>query len=162
AVDELDELLQRAVRRRFISERPVCTYLSGGLDSTTLLGLASKVRGGPVPSFTISLNRSGPYDEKSQAMEPAQLLNSPLTTVQMSSRDIADGYPELIRAAEAPVLDTAASCTVRLAKVVRRNGFVVSLSGEGADESLGGYIWFKLDPLIRMLSTPVYRTARKF
>jgi asparagine synthase (glutamine-hydrolysing) len=162
AVDELDELLQRAVRRRFISERPVCTYLSGGLDSTTLLGLASKVRGGPVPSFTISLNRSGPYDEKSQALESAQLLNSPLTTVQMTSRDIADGYPELIRAAEAPVLDTAASCTVRLAKVVRRNGFVVSLSGEGADESLGGYIWFKLDPLIRMLSTPVYRTARKF
>ncbi|OAI39373.1 asparagine synthetase B [Planctomycetaceae bacterium SCGC AG-212-D15] len=161
AVDELDEKLTRAVRRRFISERPVCCYISGGLDSTTLLGLSSKVRGAPVPSFTVSLDNAGPYDERTQAEEAAGLLNSPLSTLRMTSRDIADAYPEVIRIAEAPVLDTASACTLRLAQHVRKNGFVVSLSGEGADEAFAGYIWFKLDPLIGMLGRHGYGAVRR-
>lgn len=162
AVDELEDLLAQAVRRRFISEKPVCCYLSGGLDSTTLLGLATRERGGPVPSFTISLGRSGPHDERSQAVEAANVLGSPLTTLCIRSRDIADAYPELIRAAEGPVFDTSAACMVRLAQTVRRNGFVVSLSGEGADEALAGYVWFKLDRLIRLLGRPLYSCIRWF
>lgn len=162
AAQELEAILRRAVRRRFVSERPVCCYISGGLDSTTLLGIASQERGEPVASFTISLNRAGPYDEKSQSEQAAGMLNSPLTTVPMTSRDIADTYPELIRAAEAPVLDTSAACMIRLAQKVRNSGYVVSLSGEGADESLAGYIWFKLDRLVRMTSRPVYECARRF
>jgi asparagine synthase (glutamine-hydrolysing) len=157
---ELEDLLRRAVRRRFLSERPVCSYLSGGLDSTTILGLATQERGGPVPSFTIGLDRSGPHDERPQAAESARLLGSPLTTVPMTSRDIAGAFPELIRAAEGPVLDTSAVCMVRLAQEVRRRGFVVSLSGEGADEALAGYVWFKLDRLVRRLGRPVYGAAR--
>ena len=80
----------------------------------------------------------------------------------MRSRDIADAYPELIRAAEAPVLDTSAACMIRLAQAVRDRGFVVSLSGEGADEALAGYVWFKYDRLVRLLTQPFYRTARWF
>jgi asparagine synthase (glutamine-hydrolysing) len=160
AVNELEALLRQAVRRRFISERPVCCYISGGLDSTTILGLASQVNEAPVASFTISLNRSGPYDERSQSEEAAGLLNSPLFTVPMSSRDIADAYPELIRAAEAPVLDTSAACMIRLAQTVSQRGYVVSLSGEGADESLAGYVWFKYDRLVRLLGRPFYQGAR--
>ncbi|MGE3804764.1 MAG: asparagine synthase (glutamine-hydrolyzing) [Gemmataceae bacterium] len=162
AIDELENLLTEAVRRRFLSERPVCTYLSGGLDSTALLGLATRVCGGSVPSFTVGLDRAGPYDERSAASYTAQLLNSPLTTVTMTSRDIAEAYPEVIRAGEGPVLDTAAACTVRLAQTVRRNGFVVALSGEGSDESLAGYIWFKIDRLIRMGGPSFYGAVRWF
>jgi asparagine synthase (glutamine-hydrolysing) len=160
AVNELEAHLRTAVKRRFISERPVCCYISGGLDSTTILGLASQVNEAPVTSFTISLNRSGPYDERSQSEESAGLLNSPLVTVPMTSREIAEAYPELIRAAESPVLDTSAACMIRLAQTVSRKGYVVSLSGEGADESLAGYVWFKYDRLVRMLGRPFYQTAR--
>jgi asparagine synthase (glutamine-hydrolysing) len=162
AARELESLLRRAVRRRLASEKPLCSYLSGGLDSTTVLGLATQERGGPVPSFTIGLDRSGPNDERPQAAESARLLGSPLTTIPMRSRDIADAYPELIRAAEGPVMDTSAACMVRLAQAVRQRGFVVSLSGEGADEALAGYVWFKLDRLIRRLGRTGYRAVRWF
>jgi asparagine synthase (glutamine-hydrolysing) len=162
AVDELDGLLGHAVRRRLISERPFCTYLSGGLDSTLILGLASRENGGPVPSFTIGLDRSGPHDERSQAAESAGLLGSKLTTVSMRSRDIAEAYPELIRAAEGPVLDTSAACMIRLAQNVSQRGYVVSLSGEGSDEALAGYIWFKLDRIVRALGRPIYKCLRWF
>ena len=162
AAEELGQLLRKAVRQRFIGERPVCAYLSGGLDSTLLLGLASEERGEPVPSFTIGLDRAGPSDERRQAAESAASLGCPLTTVAMTSRDIAEAYPELIRAAEGPVLDTSAACTLRLAQEVRNRGFVVALSGEGADEALAGYIWFKLDRLGRRLGRVGYGTVRWF
>lgn len=162
AVDELESLLRQAIRRRFVSERPVCSYISGGLDSTVILGLATQEQGAPVTSFTIGLDRSGPYDERSQAAEAAGLLGSPLNTIPMRSRDIADAYPELIRAAEAPVLDTSAACMIRLAQAVRDRGFVVSMSGEGSDESLAGYVWFKYDRLVRLLGRPFYGCARWF
>src|SRR5262249_35853580 len=132
AVAELEQALRRAVKRRFLSEKPVCSYLSGGLDSTTILGLAMQEAGRPVPSFTIGLDHSGPRDERSQAAEAAGLLGSPLHTLNLTSHDIAAAYPELIRAAEAPVLDTSTACMLRLAQTVRQRGFEVSLSGEGA------------------------------
>jgi asparagine synthase (glutamine-hydrolysing) len=161
AVAELEQALRGAVRRRFLSEKPVCCYLSGGLDSTTILGLATQEAGRPVPSFTIGMDRSGPCDERSQAGEAASLLGSPMTTVNLTSGDIAGAYPELIRAAEAPVFDTSAACMLRLAQTVRRNGCEVSLSGEGADELLAGYVWFKTDRLLRRLG-PLYRAMRWF
>lgn len=161
AVDELEQALRLAMRRRFLSEKPVCSYLSGGLDSTTILGLATQEAGRPVPSFTIGLDGSGPRDERSQAAEAAGLLGSPLHTLSLTSHDIASAYPELIQAAEAPVLDTSAACMIRLAQTVRQRGFEVSLSGEGADELMAGYVWFKVDGLLRRLG-PLYRGARWF
>src|SRR5207249_602479 len=78
----------------------------------------------------------------------------------MTSREIADAYPELIGAVEGPVLDTSAACMVRLAQAVRRHGYEVSLSGEGSDESLAGYVWFKVDRLFRLTGRPVYSVLR--
>jgi asparagine synthase (glutamine-hydrolysing) len=160
AVAEFEQALRGAVKRRFLSEKPVCCYLSGGLDSTTILGLATQEAGRPVPSFTIGLDHSGPRDERSQAAEAAALLGSPLATVNLTSGDIAAAYPELIRAAEAPVLDTSAACMLRLAQTVRRQGCEVSLSGEGADELLAGYVWFKYDRLVQRLGSPICKGVR--
>jgi len=78
----------------------------------------------------------------------------------MRSRDVADAFPELIRAAESPVLDTSAACMIRLAQAVSDRGFRVSLSGEGADEALAGYSWFKADQTGRWLNRPFYEFVR--
>ncbi len=64
-VDELEHLLRRAVERRLRGDVPIVCYISGGLDSTVVLGLSTKQRGQPVPAFTIGLDRSGP-DERLQ------------------------------------------------------------------------------------------------
>jgi asparagine synthase (glutamine-hydrolysing) len=160
AVGEFEALLRRAVRRRLVSERPVCSYLSGGIDSTTVLALACQERQASVDSFTIGLDRCGPHDEHGLAATSASLLGARHTVVTMAARDIVEAFPEVIRAAEGPVLDTTTACTLRLAQAVRRHGYVVSLTGEGADEALAGYGWFKWERLLRRAGTPLCRGLR--
>jgi asparagine synthase (glutamine-hydrolysing) len=99
-----------------------------------------------VPSFTIGLDRAGP-DERSNATESAAALGSRLTTVTMNRGDIVAAYPELIRAAEGPVMDSSCACLMRLARAVHAQGFKVVLTGEGADEALAGYAWFKVQQI---------------
>ncbi len=142
-IDELEERLRTAVERRLRGDVPVVSYISGGLDSTVVLGLSSRQRGQAVPSFTIGLDRAGP-DERAHSTESANALGSPLTTVTMNQADIANAFPELIRAAEVPVMDTACACLMRLAGAVHGQGYKVVLTGEGADEALAGYPWFKM------------------
>ena len=124
AVDEFEDLLRGAIRRRLVGEMPICTYISGGLDSTMVLGLCGQEFGQPIPSLTIGLDHSGPADERTASRESAETLKSPLVEVAMSPRDIADAYPDLVRAAEAPVLDTSAACMIRLAQAARQEGHI--------------------------------------
>jgi len=141
-IDELEHLMRQAVERRLRGDVPVVSYISGGLDSTVVLGLSSRHRGQAVPSFTIGLDKAGP-DERAHATESAAALGSPLTTVTMNQADIAGAFPELVHAAEVPVMDTACACLMRLAGAVHEQGYKVALTGEGADEALAGYAWFK-------------------
>jgi asparagine synthase (glutamine-hydrolysing) len=150
-VDELESLLRRAVEIRLRGDVPVVAYISGGLDSTVVLGLSSRERGRAVPSFTVGLEKAGP-DERSHATESAFELGSKLTTVTMNRADIVAAYPELIRAAEGPVTDSSCACLLRLASAVHGASFKVVLTGEGGDEALAGYAWFKSQKLINKLS----------
>jgi asparagine synthase (glutamine-hydrolysing) len=142
-VDELEALLRGAVKRRLASEVPVSSYLSGGLDSTVILALACQERGQPVPSFTVGLDKSGPYDERHKAAQSARFFGSKHTIANVTSNDIAESYPKLVAAAEGPVLDTSSASLVMLAAANRRAGNIVALTGEGADEALAGYVWYK-------------------
>ena len=142
-VDELEHLLRQAVERRLRGDVPVVSYLSGGLDSTVVLGLSSRERGRAVPSFTVGLNKAGP-DERTSSAESAAALGSDLTTIAFNSSEIAALYPELVLAAEGPVMDTSCATLMRLAATVHEQGYKVALTGEGADEALAGYVWYKV------------------
>ncbi len=141
-VDELEHLLRQAVERRLRGDVPVVSYISGGLDSTVVLGLSSRQRGRAVPSFTIGFDKAGP-DERAESTEAANVLGSPLTTVTMNKASVAEAFPELVTAAEGPVMDTSCAALMRLAGAVHDQGYKVALTGEGADEALAGYVWFK-------------------
>ena len=141
-VEEFEAILRGAVERRLRSDVPVVSYISGGLDSTVVLGMCSQQRGAAIPSFTIGLDRAGP-DERAQAAEAAAMLGSPLFTTTVDRAAIAAAYPELVRAAEGPVLDTSCAALLRLAESVHDRGYKVVLTGEGADEALAGYVWYK-------------------
>ncbi|MFO0950844.1 MAG: asparagine synthase C-terminal domain-containing protein [Isosphaeraceae bacterium] len=134
--------MRQAVERRLRGDVPVVSYISGGLDSTVVLGMSSRQRGHAVPSFTIGFDRAGP-DERAASTEAAQALGSKLTTVVLNKGHIADAFPELITAAEGPVLDTSCAALMKLAAAVHEQGFKVALTGEGADEALAGYVWYK-------------------
>jgi asparagine synthase (glutamine-hydrolysing) len=169
AASELEEHLRGAVRRRLVGEVPLSCYLSGGLDSTVILKLCSEESCQPVPSLTIGLDNSGPFDERGKAEQSAREIGSPLTLVNATQWDIASAFPQLIVASEGPVLDTSAACTMMLADANRRAGNTIAITGEGADELLAGYIWFKLNrrpkffddigaPVTRMVSRAISLT----
>ncbi len=141
-IEEFETTLRRAVELRLRSDVPVVSYISGGLDSTVVLGMCSQQRDAAIPSFTVGLDRAGP-DERTQAAEAAAMLNSPLLTTTVDRAAIAAAYPELVQATECPVLDTSCAALLRLAETVHDRGYKVVLTGEGADEALAGYVWYK-------------------
>ena len=160
-VAELEKHLRGAVRRRLASEVPVSCYLSGGLDSTVVLALACQERGEPLPSLTVGLDRTGPIDEREKAAQSARFFGSPNTVVSVTDADICGAYPQLVTANEGPVMDTSCAALVLLAAANRREGNIVALTGEGADEALAGYVWFKTPrSSFERIGNPIERLVR--
>lgn len=147
-VDEFEAVLFQAVKRRLShADVPVVSYLSGGVDSSVVVAMANKALGRPIPTFTVSVKSKG-LDEESEALQTARYLGSPPPVVVNCEHDtLRAGYPELIAAAEFPVVDTSCLGLLHLARSVHEHGFKVALTGEGADEWLGGYSWFKIHRL---------------
>lgn len=148
--EEFEATFRRAVEIRLRADVPVVGYLSGGVDSTTVMLTAREVKGEPIPVFTIQIPAAG-LDETDRALLAADRIGSPPTVVRCSSDVISAAYPKLIEAAEAPVMDTACSALYCLASEVRAQGYKVALTGEGADDWLAGYPWFKAGKALGLL-----------
>ncbi len=146
-VDGFEEVLHTAVKRRVWADVPVVSYLSGGVDSSLVVAMSNKVMGRPIPTFTISVNAKG-LNEKSEALSVAEQLGCKPVVVDCGHDELRAGYPELIAAAEFPVIDTSCVGLLQLARSVHNNGYKVALTGEGADEWLAGYSWFKIRKLV--------------
>jgi asparagine synthase (glutamine-hydrolysing) len=155
-IEEFEAILRQAVERRLRSDVPVVSYISGGLDSTVVLGLCGEQRHTAIPTFTVALDGAGP-DERPHAAEAAAMLGSPLITTTIDRAGIASAYPQLVQAAEGPVLDTSCAALLRLAQSVHERGYKVVLTGEGADEALAGYIWYKVQAWSDAISRRVGR-----
>jgi len=167
-VDEFEAAFSRAVEIRLRAEVPVVGYLSGGVDSAYVLATASKLRGKPLPSFTVRVPESQ-LDETSLSMVTARKIGSSQTVLDAGADVIAANYARLIQAAESPVLDTSCAALLGLSRKVRDLGNKVVLTGEGADEAFAGYLWFKWREMARVLdvgrfkpSTVMSRLARKY
>ena len=158
-IDEFEATFQRSVELRLRSDVPVVGYLSGGVDSAAVLAMASRIRGEPLPSFTMGFD-DPKLDETSKAMAAARHIGSSPTVVKTSARAISDIYPKLITAADCPVVDTSCAALWSLAGEVHRQGYKVALTGEGADEALAGYFWFKINKFQRMWDRGSFRPSR--
>ena len=157
-VDEFQEVFFKAVDARLQADVPVVSYLSGGVDSATVLAAATRLKRESIPSFTIQID-SPWYDESSPARRIAQLTGSPQTFVKCDSQRLLDGYDELVKATANPVVDTSCPGLYALAGEVRRQGYKVALTGEGSDESMGGYPWFKVNKLVNMFDRGSFRPS---
>jgi asparagine synthase (glutamine-hydrolysing) len=149
-VDEFEHLLLNAVQRRLRADVPVVSYLSGGVDSSLVVAMANKALGRPIPTFTISVQGEG-LNEESEALKVARHLGCEPVVVPCGPEELRRDYPELIAAAECPVVDTSCLGLMHLARSVHRNGYKVALTGEGADEWIAGYSWFKIHRATRWL-----------
>lgn len=147
AVAELRDALTSSVRVRMRAEAPVGAYLSGGLDSSSVVALMSQLSPRPVRTFSIRFEDEA-FDESSQQALVARHFRTEHSSLRCSHRDIAEVFPKLIRHVEAPLLRTAPAPLLLLSAHVREAGYETVLTGEGADEIFLGYDLFK-EALIR-------------
>jgi asparagine synthase (glutamine-hydrolysing) len=142
-VDGFEEVLLRATEKRLRADVPVVSYLSGGLDSTTMVALASHVRKKPIQAFTIRIDHPD-LDETTEATVAARHIGTEPIVVNCGAAEVLNTFPRLIQAADSPVLDTSCAALLLLAQEVHARGYKVAITGEGADEWLAGYPWYKV------------------
>ncbi|MCB2173731.1 asparagine synthase (glutamine-hydrolyzing) [bacterium] len=140
--EELRELLVDAVRLRLRADVPVGAYLSGGLDSSAITSLVKHYTDNPLKTFSVSF-ADAVYDEAPQQNEMVRFLSTDHHQVSCGYTTIAEIFPEVIWHTETPILRTAPAPLCLLSRLVHETGYKVVLTGEGADEILGGYDIFK-------------------
>jgi asparagine synthase (glutamine-hydrolysing) len=139
------DALHDSVRRHLISDVPVGVFLSSGIDSTIMAGLAAE-EGGSLQTVTLGFDeyKGTPNDEAPLAEEVARLYGSDHRTVRVTRRDFEDSYDQLLWSMDQPTIDGVNSYWV--SRAAKEAGLKVALSGLGGDELFGGYPSFRQIP----------------
>jgi len=135
--------LHQSVAERLISDVPCGVFLSGGLDSSVIAVLAGEITGEPIRTYSIC-HEDEYYDESGYSDLMADHLGSDHHRLVIRPQDIAEGLPETVWRVEAPTPKASNAAYIRLYQLAKQSSTVI-LTGEGADEALGGY------PNIRMM-----------
>jgi asparagine synthase (glutamine-hydrolysing) len=138
AVAEVERRLVESVRIRTRSDVKLACYLSGGVDSSSVLALAQRYSATPVAAFTVSFEHRD-YDESRVAQEMARSVNAEFYQVRVSGQDMADAFVPTVLAGENVIYNGHAPARWLLSQALRREGYKVALGGEGADEMFAGY-----------------------
>lgn len=153
AVDEFMAHLRDAVSTWRMSDVPVGSLLSGGIDSSALATLLTELSGQPIHTFNIAFSAAS-HDESAYAQAVAQRIGSQHHTLHFGP-EAFDLLPRIVRQLEEPQCSATSLPIYLLYQACREAGFKVILTGEGADELLGGYHWFDGDRRVRpFLSIP--------
>jgi asparagine synthase (glutamine-hydrolysing) len=142
AAEELEKLLEDAVRIRLRADVQVAAYLSGGLDSSATTALIKKVAPETLQTFSIGFEDTE-FDETPFQQEVSKYLGTKHTAFTCTRQDIGNYFPQVVWHSEIPILRTAPVPMFCLSKKVRENNIKVVITGEGADEILAGYDIFK-------------------
>jgi asparagine synthase (glutamine-hydrolysing) len=144
------DIARRAVKRHLMSDVEVASYLSGGLDSTTVAALAAGAAPGRLATFTGTFGQGGWYDETPGALAMARTIDSRHHTVKMGHQDLAETMDDVIFHLDGPRMGMGAFSQYMVAREASKR-FKVILTGHGGDELFAGYPVFKLIHLLRQL-----------
>jgi len=143
-IDGVRENLLEAVQHRLNADVPVGCYLSGGIDSCSILGLSAAARQDPVKAFTIGFDSSD-YDETPIATEMAQMTGAEQIIMKTSAEHLYDNFDRTIWHTERTIYNTLAVAKLLMSETVQKNQYKVVLTGEGSDELFAGYPAFRQD-----------------
>ncbi len=158
--EELRRLLEESIRLRMIADVPVGAFLSGGIDSSAVVGLMTRIAGERLKTFSIGFETEGQrLDERSYAQVVAKQYNSDHTEIVVTGQQVADDLERIIWAMDQPTGD---GLNTYLVSQATARHVKVALSGLGGDELFAGYPQFKLlqqaetyDPLWQALPNPI-------
>jgi asparagine synthase (glutamine-hydrolysing) len=165
-VRTMHAVLQEVVASQMISDVPLGSFLSGGIDSSLVTALMTTVADRPVKTFTIGFAEAG-YDESAHAERIAEHLGTEHTTYRLTEADALEVIPHLARIYAEPFADSSQIPTVLLCQKARQ-AVTVALTGDGGDEIFGGYnrhvmgpkLWSKLSRMPGILRRGARPAAR--
>jgi asparagine synthase (glutamine-hydrolysing) len=141
-LDELDELVSESVKIRMVSDVPLGTFLSGGIDSSLVTAMLARHSTGKVEAFTIGFDDPA-FDESGPAGEVAKHLGVVHHTEQLNVDDLLELLPLFREEFDEPFFDNSAFPVMAVSRLARRH-VTVALSGDGGDELFGGYHYYPI------------------
>ena len=149
-IDAVRAALLEAVELRMVADVPVGCYLSGGIDSCSILGLASAVSQTPVKAFTIGFDDAR-YDESAIAKEMADATGAELDLMRLSGKELYGWMERTLWHTERTIYNTLAVAKFLMSRHVNAVNYKVVMTGEGSDELFGGYPAFRRDMFLHGL-----------
>jgi asparagine synthase (glutamine-hydrolysing) len=146
-IDRVRQALVEATRLRLRADVPVGCYLSGGIDSSALFGIAAECATAPVDAFTIVFD-DDPSDEAAVAEATARRVGARWFPLALTQDLLADHFADAVWHSETLVPDANVVAKYLLSRAVRDRGYKVVLTGEGADEIFAGYAYIHRDLLL--------------
>jgi asparagine synthase (glutamine-hydrolysing) len=146
-----DHLLQ-AVQHRLEADVPVACYLSGGIDSCSILGLSAASQQSPVKAFTIGFDDAS-YDETAIAREMAESVEADQDIMMLQADHLYDNFERTIWHTERSIYNTLGVAKMLMSQHVNEAGYRVVVTGEGSDELFAGYPAFRRDMFLHGLDT---------
>lgn len=157
------EKLFAAVERQMISDVPLGTFLSGGIDSSLVTAVAAQVNPGKVKSFSIGFEEAA-FDESQYAGQVAKHLNTEHHLFKVKLDDVLQLVPDFMSVYDEPFADSSAFPTMLVSRLARKH-VTVALSGDGGDEFFQGYgmyAWAERlnDPKVRLMRKPLHLVSK--